>query len=180
MTVLFVPALLGAAEPQSASPPVGASTPDVAADTTGGSSSLQGRLMALGGVGGIGGDGLHAFGGTEAGVLLGRIGVMALGQHGRGNGFQSLLLAGGPAVEVLETERAALIAWAGLARYSEQTGSGVTRAMTGLQGALSVRIPVSVGAVGVQLSVWRGTLDGEGISDPPTVTSHRLSIGFGL
>lgn len=136
--------------------------------------------MALGGLSGLGGDGLHPFGGAEAGALLGRLGVMTIGQHGRSSDFRSLLLAAGPAVEVLELDRATLVAWAGVARYEERVSAGVTRGLTGLHGALSLRIPLSRGAVGIQVSAWRGTLGGEGIDDPPTVTAHRLSLGFGL
>ena len=60
---------------------------------------LRYRLMALGGASGLGGDGLHAYGGLEGGVLYRRVGLMALGQYGTGNEFTSLLLAGGPAIE---------------------------------------------------------------------------------
>lgn len=153
---------------------------DSVAEESGGS-SFRGRLMAVGGVTGIGGDGIHPYGGLEGGFLLGRFGALGLGQYGTGNGFSSLLFGGGPAVEVVDLGYAAVTAYGGLAWYREELDAVPgTREVTGLYGGLSVRVPLPFGALGFNASLWRGSVEGEGIEFDHTPTSHRFSVGFGF
>jgi hypothetical protein len=141
---------------------------------------LRYRLMALGGASGLGGDGLHAYGGLEGGVLYRRVGLMALGQYGTGNDFTSLLLAGGPAVEVVDLDFASLLAYGGVGLYSEELDQGFSRDTGVLYVGLAVRVPVGRFALGATASFWRGELDGDGILFATPVRAHRFSIGVGL
>jgi hypothetical protein len=141
---------------------------------------LRYRLMALGGMSGLGGDGIHAYGGLEGGVLYRRVGVLALGQYGTGNDFSSLLLAGGPAVEVVDRGFASLLAYGGLGFYSEALDQGFSRSTGALYAGLAVRVPVGRFALGATFSYWRGELDGDDIFFPTPVRAHRFSIGVGL
>lgn len=164
--------------------PVAGASAEAVADTVEGPSSATGvryRLTGLGGSHGIGGDELHIFGGVEAGALYGRFGAMALAQVGGGAGRRSVLVGGGPAVEVVDLEVASLAVYGGLGWYQESLDPlDVTRDLTGPFGGVSVRIPLPVGAVGVGMSVWRGNLGGDGVVNEVGVTGRRLSVGFGL
>jgi hypothetical protein len=138
------------------------------------------RLMALGGVSGIGGDGIHAYGGLEGGVLYRRVGLLALGQYGAGNDFTSLLLAGGPAVEVLDLNFASLMAYGGYGSYGETLEQGFSRNTGVVYGGLAVRVPLGRFALGATVSYFQGTLDGSEILVPVSIRSHRFSLGLGL
>jgi hypothetical protein len=133
-----------------------------------------------GGVVGIGGEGLHPFGGIEGGVLRGRLGAAAVGQLGRGNAFRSTLVAAGPAVEVAGLRRASVVVHGGPVRYVERVDAGVARRLHGLYGGVSVRLPLGRRAVGLGATVWHGSARGEGIDHPESVTGHRFHLGIGL
>ena len=137
------------------------------------------HAMLLGGVGGLGGSERHPFGGVEVGAFFGRFGALAMGQYGDGNGFRSRLVAGGPAVEIADLGYASFAAYGGVAWYEEEQEAGFVRDMTGPTLALTARIPLPVGAIGMTLSLWRGSVDGEGFAQPATATGRRLSVGFG-
>jgi hypothetical protein len=141
---------------------------------------LRYRLMALGGASGLGGDGLHAYGGLEVGVLYRRVGLMALGQYGSGNEFTSLLLAGGPAVEIVDLDFASLMAYGGVGRYSEEVDQGFSRDTGVVYAGLAIRVPVGRFAIGATASFWRGELDGDEILFATPIRAHRFSFGVGL
>jgi hypothetical protein len=141
---------------------------------------LRYRLMALGGASGLGGDGLHAYGGLEGGVLYRRVGLMALGQYGTGNDFSSLILAGGPAVEIVDLGFASLMAYGGVGRYSEELDQGFSRDTGVFYAGLAVRVPVGPFALGATASFWRGELDGDEIFFATPIRAHRFSFGVGL
>jgi len=143
-------------------------------------SRFQPRLMVLGGVSGIGGDGLHPYGGLEGGFLYGRFGALALGQYGDGNDFTSLLLAGGPAVQVTDLGFASFTLYGGMGFYQEKKVETFDRDMTALYGGLSVRVPLGRVSAGLTVSLWQGELDGDEIVTPMTVRGHRFSVGLGL
>ena len=141
---------------------------------------LRGRLMLLAGVSSAGVDGRHGHGGIEAGLFRGRFGVVALGQYGSGNGYQSLLLAGGPAVEVANPGFLSLTAYGGVGRYEERRSDGFDRNVNVGHVGMSIRVPLRFLALGFATTLWQGTLDGEGIGSPASVRGHRFSIGVGL
>lgn len=143
-------------------------------------SRFQPRLMVLGGVSGIGGDGIHPYGGLEGGLLYGRFGALVLGQYGDGNDFTSLLVAGGPAVQVTDLGFASFTFYGGMGFYQEKKVETFDRDMTVLYGGLSVRIPLGRVAAGLTVSLWQGELDGDEIVTPMTVRGHRFSVGLGL
>lgn len=138
------------------------------------------RLMALGGVSGLGSDGLHPYGGLEAGFLYRRVGILALGQYGSGNDFTSILVAGGPAVEVLDLGFASLTVYGGVGRYGEELASGFDRSLGIVYGALSVRVPIGRIDLGATASLWQGKLDDDAFEAPSTVRAHRFSFGVGF
>lgn len=182
--LLLAVSFLTGAPAQAEAPPVPPTERLIPADSSE-ASALEDRTrfrphaMLLGGVGGLGGDARHPFGGVEIGGFFGRFGALAIGQYGDGNGFRSILLAGGPAVELADVGFASFSAYAGLARYEEELETGFERDVGGPYAALTARIPLRVGAIGLTLSLWRGSLDGEGFERPTTVTGRRLSVGFG-
>ncbi|TVR59996.1 MAG: hypothetical protein EA422_14285 [Gemmatimonadales bacterium] len=141
---------------------------------------LHPHLMVMGGVSGLAGDGLHPFGGLEAGMRRGRWGGLVLGQYGYGNDFESVLVAGGPSVGVAEVDRIRIDVHGGPAYYLERLDVGFDRDFLGGYGAVSARVELPIGALGVTFAVWAGRLDGEGIIQASTVTGHRLSVGIGL
>jgi hypothetical protein len=137
------------------------------------------HAMFLGGVGGLADSERHPYGGIELGGFVGRYGALALGQYGNGNGFRSLLAGGGPAIRIGDVGFASFSTYGGLAWYEEVLETGFARDLTAPYVALTGRLPLRVGAIGVTLSVWRGSLDGEGFERSTTVTGRRLSVGFG-
>ena len=142
---------------------------------------LRYRLAALGGTHRGSGGEFHLYGGAEAGILYGRFGAMALAQMGGGAGRSSALVGGGPAMEVVDLEVAALTAYGGLAWYEESLNTpDVSRDLTGPYGAVSIRVPLPVGAVVVGGSVWHGRSSGDGVVEEASATGRRLSLGFGL
>lgn len=146
-----------------------------------GSEGVRYRLAALGGAHGIGGDDLHVFGGVEAGALYGRFGAMALTQFGGGGERSSILVGGGPAVEVVDLGTASLTVYGGLGWYQETLDApDVSRDLTGAYGGASVRVPLPAGAVAVGVSLWRGSLGGDGVLEEPSLTGRRLSVGYGF
>jgi hypothetical protein len=163
--------LFGFSDAPQASETEGAQTPPA---------PIRYRLMALGGASGLGGDGVHAYGGLEGGVLYRRVGVLALGQYGTGNDFTSLLLAGGPAVEVVDLGFASLMAYGGYGFYQEELDQGFSRNTGVLYAGLAVRVPVGRFALGATASLWRGELDGDEILFATPVRAHRFSFGVGL
>ena len=160
----------------SASPVVAPGSP--ASDPP--SNRLRPHIMAMGGVSGLTGDGLHPFGGLELGLRRGRWGGVALGQYGYGNDFESVLVAAGPLVKVATVDRIDIFVHGGAAYYSERLDAGFDRDVIGGYGALSLRVKLPVGALGATLSIWTGRLDGQGVTQPAMVTGHRVSVGIGL
>lgn len=142
---------------------------------------LRYRLTALGGVHGLGGEERHLYGGVEGGAFHGRFGAMGLGQYGNGGSRSSILVGGGPALEVLDLDRASLAGYAGVAWYRETLENPeASRRLTGPFGGVSLRVPLPVGSLGVGVSVWRGSASGGGIVEDASGTGRRLSVGFGL
>ncbi len=162
----------------TAAPPLLAQT-DTGA-TSDAPDSYQPRAVVLGGAHGLGGDELHPFGGVEAGLFRGRYGGMVLGQFGRGNEFESLFLAGGPAVELGVLGPVVFTVYGGLAWYQEEIDAGFSRDLTGPFAALSLRYPLPLGVAGFTVSAWGGSLDDEGFERSVGVTPVRFSLGLGL
>lgn len=142
-------------------------------------SRFRTHAILLGGVGGLTDSERHPYGGVELGGFVGRYGALVLGQYGNGNGFRSLLAGGGPAFQIADVEFASFSAYGGLAWYQEELNTGFARDLTGPYLALTGRSPLGIGALGVTLSVWRGSIDGEGFQRSTTVTGRRLSVGYG-
>lgn len=142
---------------------------------------LEPRAMAVAGVRGLSGEGIHGYGGLEGGFLYGRWGFRVLGQYGMGNGFRSVALGAGPALRVVEVERASLSVYGGVGRYGErEESSGLHRDMTTLFGGAGLRVPVGFGALGLTLSVWHGSVEEEGFREAVRHTPYRLSLGLGI
>lgn len=138
------------------------------------------HLMLVAGASGVSNGTLHAFGGIELGARGGRWGGLALGQYGEGNGFESVLVAGGPSMRLLEAGPLVMKVHAGPAFYLERLDANYGRSVPAGYGALSVRIALSIGGIGVTFSAWAGRARGEGIVQATTVTGQRLSLGIGL
>ena len=127
------------------------------------------------------GDETHPYGGLESGALYGRYGAMGVGLYGSGAGHQSVVVGGGPAMELVDLGFASLTGYVGPGWYREHDErSGADRSLVGALVGLSTRVPFRVGAVRASVTAWRGTADGGDVVNPISATGLRFSLGFGL
>lgn len=185
LTVLSVPLLGGHAAGQSVPLPDTSLETETSEPKAGAGveapRAVQLRASLRAGALGLGGEGMHPYGGGEIGALWGRYGVMALGLFGSGSEFDSILLGGGPALEVADLGFASLSVYAGAGWYQEREArSGTARDFLAGLGAASVRAPVGFGSVGMTATLFRGSSEGGAIESPISATGYRISLGFGI
>jgi hypothetical protein len=126
-----------------------------------------------------GGDGVHSFGGIEAGWAPGRFGVQGTGLYGRGNGFSSTLVGAGPALRQPMGTAGTLVLWTGGGWYREGRSPGISRSLPVATGGVAFQFPAGPVRLTAGTTVLVGSYSSQTASNPIPVRSIRFTVGVG-
>lgn len=155
------------------------SAPAAAQSSPAAREGLSLRPLLVGGLGRAGGD-AHPFFGLQASVSGGRFGATVEGHGGRGNGFSSAYLGGGPAVRVSPDSRVELRGFAGLGVYREALEKDPRRrSVVGPTAGLLGLVPVGPLRVGGGVTGWWGSYSGRDVVAPVPGGGIRAVLAVG-
>lgn len=135
-------------------------------------------LAVLGGV--ASSTSSHCYGGILATGGWHKLGVMALGQYGAGEGYSSLLFTGGLTYEVYRLGPLSILGAGGYSYYSEKGDVGIQRGLPAVMAGGIARLRIGPIRPSVALTGFFGSYEGDELTDPFNVSFLRVSFGIGF